>query len=89
MWLRRSRTSKSEATALTDCNREPLTFSSLGPKSVIADFLGGRLTANAGALLLREVGPRTGLFDAINEVIADPSNASRLDKAADISDNCR
>jgi Transposase DDE domain group 1 len=57
---------------MTDCNREPLTFSSLGPKSVIADFLGGRLTTDAGALLLREVGQRTGLFDAISEVIPDP-----------------
>ena len=59
---------------MTDCNREPLTFSSVGPKSVIADFLGGRLTSDAGALLLREVGQSTGLFDAINEAIPDPRN---------------
>jgi hypothetical protein len=59
---------------MTDCNREPLTFSSLGPKSVVADFLGGRLTSDAGALLLREVGQKTGLFDALNNVIPDPRN---------------
>jgi Transposase DDE domain group 1 len=59
---------------MTDCNREPLTFSSVGPKSVIADFLGGRLTSDAGALLLREVGQSTGLFDAISEAIPDPRN---------------
>jgi hypothetical protein len=59
---------------MTDCNREPLTFSSLGPKAVIADFLGGRLTSDAGAVLLREVGQKTGLFDALNEVIPDPRN---------------
>jgi hypothetical protein len=59
---------------MTDCNREPLTFSSVGPKSVIADFLGGRLTSDAGALLLRELGQSIGLFDAIDEAIPDPRN---------------
>jgi hypothetical protein len=59
---------------MTHCNRESLTFSSLGPKSVVADFLGGRLTSDAGAIVLREVGKRTGLFDAISEVIPDPRN---------------
>jgi hypothetical protein len=38
---------------MTDCNRESLAFSSLGSKSVVADFLGGRLTFDAGAILLR------------------------------------
>ena len=57
---------------MTECNREPLTFSSFGPKSVIADFLGGRLTSDAGAILLREVGLSTGLLDAFNEAIPDP-----------------
>jgi hypothetical protein len=59
---------------MTDCNREPLSFSSLGSKSVVADFLGGRLTSDAGALLLREVAQRIGLFDAISKVIPDPRN---------------
>jgi hypothetical protein len=59
---------------MTDCNREPLSFSSLGPKSVVADFLGGRLTSDAGALLLREVAQKTGLFEAINGAIPDPRN---------------
>jgi hypothetical protein len=57
---------------MTDCNRKPLSFSSLGPKSVIADFLGGRLTSDAGALLLREVGQKIGLFEALDQVIPDP-----------------
>ena len=41
---------------MADCNRQPLAFSSLGSKAVVADFLSGRLTSDAGALLLREVG---------------------------------
>jgi Transposase DDE domain group 1 len=59
---------------MTDCNREPLAFSSLGPKSIVADFLGGRLTSDAGALLLREVGDKLGLFQALDAVIPDPRN---------------
>jgi hypothetical protein len=59
---------------MTDCNRDPLHFSSLGPKAVVADFQGGRLTTDAGALLLREVAERTGLFDALDAAIPDPRN---------------
>ena len=59
---------------MTDCNRQPLEFSTLVNKAVIADFLGGRLTTDAGALLLREVAQTTGLFDALNAVIPDPRN---------------
>jgi Transposase DDE domain group 1 len=57
---------------MTDCNRETLTFSRIGPKVVVADFRGGRLTTDAGALLLREVGDRLGLFDALDHAIPDP-----------------
>ena len=59
---------------MTDCNSEPLHFSTLGPKAVVADFQGGRLTTDAGALLLREVDEAIGLFDALNAVIPDPRN---------------
>ena len=59
---------------MTDCNREPLTFSSLGSKAVVADFLGGRLTSDAGALLLREIGEQIGLFEALDRSIPDPRN---------------
>ena len=57
---------------MTDCHPEPLRFSTLGPKNVVADFPGGRLTTDAGALLLREVADRIGLFDALDAVIPDP-----------------
>jgi hypothetical protein len=59
---------------MTDCNRDPLHFSSLGPKAVVADFQGGRLTTDAGALLLREVAERIGLFGALDAAIPDPRN---------------
>lgn len=59
---------------MTDCNSEPLHFSTLGSKAVVADFQGGRLTTDAGALLLREVADTIGLFDALNDAIPDPRN---------------
>jgi hypothetical protein len=62
----------SKAIAMTDCNPDTLAFSSLGPKLVLADFRGGRLTTDAGALLLREVERRLGLFDALDVCIPDP-----------------
>ena len=59
---------------MTDCNPDPLRFSSLGRKAVVADFQGGRLTTDAGALLLREVADQTRLFDALDAAIPDPRN---------------
>lgn len=57
---------------MTDCNAEPLRFASLGRKAVLADFRGGRLTTDAGVLLLRELEQRLGLFDALDAAIPDP-----------------
>ena len=57
---------------MTDCNRQPLSFSSLGSKRIQADFNGGQITSDAGALLLREVDQRIGLIDAIDGCIRDP-----------------
>jgi Transposase DDE domain group 1 len=59
---------------MTDCNRDHVTFSRLGSKAVVADFLGGRLTSDAGALLLREIGEQIGLFEALDRAIPDPRN---------------
>ncbi len=63
---------------MTECNRDPITFSSIGSKSMMADFLGGRLTSDAGAIILREIGENTGLFDAINDVIPDPRDPALI-----------
>jgi hypothetical protein len=59
---------------MTHCNADPIRFSSLGSKTVVADFLGGRLTTDGGALLLRELADRIGLFDALDAAIPDPRN---------------
>jgi hypothetical protein len=57
---------------MTKCNCETLDFSRLGAKAVVADFQGGRITTDAGALLLRDLGDRLGLFDALDAAIPDP-----------------
>jgi hypothetical protein len=59
---------------MTDCNTNPLPFSSLGSRKIQGDFNGGSLTSDAGALLLREVNKHLGLIDAINNCIPDPRN---------------
>jgi len=59
---------------MTDCNTQSLLFSSLSSKKIQADFNGGSLTSDAGALLLREVDKRIGLIDSINLCIPDPRN---------------
>ena len=57
---------------MTECSTERIVFTPLGRRRIVADFLGGRLTTDGGALLLREVDRRIGLIDAINECIPDP-----------------
>jgi len=61
---------------MTDCNTQPLLFSSLKSKKIFADFKGGSLTSDAGALLLREMDKRLSLIDAINRCVPDPRNQS-------------
>lgn len=57
---------------MTDCSRQTLPFSRLRSRDLLADFQGGRLTTDSGALLLREVADRLGLFDALDAAIPDP-----------------
>jgi hypothetical protein len=63
---------------MTECNSQPIEFSSLGRRMVQADFDGGSITSDAGALLLREVDRRIGLVDRLNAVIPDPRNQALI-----------
>ena len=63
---------------MTECTAGGITFSSVDRKKLIADFDGGHITSDAGAVLLREVDRRTGLIDAINGCIADPRNQEMI-----------
>lgn len=57
---------------MTECNTRAIEFSRVKRRKVTVDFDGGRLTSDAGVLLLREVDRRTGLIDAINDCLPDP-----------------
>jgi hypothetical protein len=57
---------------MTDCNRQPVLFSSLNRQQVVADFNGGRLTSDAGGLLLREADRQLGLIRRLAACIPDP-----------------
>ena len=63
---------------MTECNRKSLSFSRLGRQKIIADFDGGRLTSDAGGLLLREADRHLGLTTGLAECIADPRDPSKI-----------
>jgi hypothetical protein len=63
---------------MTDCNANPIVFSSLGRKQVIADFSGGSITSDGGALLLREVDRHLGLIDKLDAALPDPRDPARV-----------
>ena len=57
---------------MTECITERIDFTPHGRRQVVSNFLGGRLTTDGGALLLREVDRRIGLVDAVDDCIPDP-----------------
>ena len=59
---------------MTECNRQPVLFSSLKSQKIVADFDGGRLTSDAGGLLLREADRKLGLIRRLAACIPDPRN---------------
>lgn len=63
---------------MTECSTDVIEFSSVDRRQVVADFLGGRLTSDAGILLLREVDRKIGLLDAINDAIPDPRDPATI-----------
>lgn len=54
---------------MTQCTTNSMQFSRLKGRKIQADFDGGAITADAGAVLLGEVDKRIGLIDAINACI--------------------
>ena len=63
---------------MTQCTGKRLVFSRLKRQQIVADFDGGRLTSDAGTLLLREVDRRIGLTSALAECIADPRDPAKI-----------
>jgi hypothetical protein len=59
---------------MTECNQSPVSFATLDRRNLVADFSGGTITSDAGALLLRQADRRIGLIDALDRAIPDPRN---------------
>jgi hypothetical protein len=59
--------------------REPLLFTDLGPRQVAADFSGGFLSTDGGALLLRQVDANLGLTQSLAQCFEDGRNQIWVD----------
>src|SRR2546426_6402577 len=53
---------------------QPMLFTDLGSRQVVADFCGGTLSTDAGALLLRQVDAHLGLTQTLAQCFADGRN---------------
>jgi hypothetical protein len=59
---------------VTGCNQIIFDFPVLNRRKVQAEFSGGDITSDGGALLLRQIDRKLGLMKAIDAVIPDPRN---------------
>jgi len=57
---------------MTECTTKAMAFSSVGKKDLAADFRGGKLTSDAGVVLLREADKKLGLSKILSDCIPDP-----------------
>jgi hypothetical protein len=63
----------------TDCSDAPLLFQDLGARKVVADFSGGDLSSDGGALLLRQVDHGLGLSRTLGGCFHDTRDARYVD----------
>jgi hypothetical protein len=67
------------ASSKTDCNGQPLLFQDLGSRQVVADFSGGLLSSDGGALLLRQVDAHLGLTRRLAQCFYDTRDQLYVD----------
>jgi Transposase DDE domain group 1 len=58
----------------TECTQSSFEFAGAWSRSVVARFDGGKISSNAGGLLLREVDRRIGLLKRLSECFLDGRN---------------
>lgn len=63
----------------TECNPQQLEFQGHGFRKVVSDFSGGRITSDAGGLLLREVATGTKLLEQFAECFIDNRNQDLIE----------
>lgn len=64
---------------MTECIPSSFAFQDLGSRQVIADFDGGRITSDAGALLLREVEAKFGFIGSFARCFTDHRDAELIE----------
>jgi hypothetical protein len=62
------------ASSSTECNEQPMLFQDLGSRRIEADFSGGTLSSDGGALLLRQVDLSLGLSRRLAGCFGDQRN---------------
>ena len=63
----------------TQCTPRQMEFHAFGRRAVVGRFDGGRLTSDAGAILLREVDRRLGLMARIARCFTDYRNPTKIE----------
>jgi hypothetical protein len=66
---------------MTECIPTPFAFQDLGSRTVQADFNGGRITSDAGALLLRDIDSYFGFLDQFAACFTDHRDPDRTEHA--------
>jgi hypothetical protein len=59
---------------MTECTQSRLPFANHGSREVVAEFSGGRMTSDSGALLLRETDQRMKLLARFSQCFLDGRN---------------
>src|SRR5207248_10868988 len=67
----------------TQCNSTYLDFPMLGSRHVLADFDGGAISSDGGALLLRETERLTGILRQFAACFTDHRNPDRIEHTVD------
>jgi hypothetical protein len=63
----------------TECTKEYGSFQALGRREIVADFNGGTITSDGGALLLREVEQRTNILQRFSQCFIDYRDQRRIE----------
>jgi len=69
------------ASSMTDCNAQAMFFQDLGSRQVVADFSGGTLSSEGGALFLPQVDNNLGLTLELARCFEDRRDARFVDYA--------
>jgi GTP cyclohydrolase II len=68
---------------MTECNQSRFEFEAHFTQKVVADFEGGTLTSDGGALLLRQTDRRIGLLKRLAACFTDHRRQDRIEHPAE------